>query len=269
MKAMVSSLCIVFLMVSCGSQRRSALGESCSKTADCTEGARCVAQTCVTDSAEATKEAKKAPEAGKAEPQVMAGATHEVFRVATVDPEDPFLNLRSKPKLKSDLLGKLPEKTQVKVKGETRKFYEVEVLSGDDKGKKGFVYFNSLRPVGSVDVYRARLSFSDHHTYACSEYDGDPDNIGNCRKLRTAAGIIRQDRAHYHKYALRDREDRDDMSFSKRKVRKRLADLLKEGIPKDVARTIKRRTPLVEVTMWPDRAEVKILKKGDRLQEVN
>ena len=50
MKAMVNGLCILFLLVSCGSQRRSALGESCSKTADCTEGARCVAQTCMADS---------------------------------------------------------------------------------------------------------------------------------------------------------------------------------------------------------------------------
>jgi hypothetical protein len=261
--AMKQVLCLCLGMVmgfACSSAPKSALGESCTKTGDCVEGARCIHQVCV--AGEGAK--AKAPAKGPA-----AGGTHEVFRVATKDPEDPFLNVRAKATGKSELRAKLVEGTQVKVVGEKRKFRQVEVVSGEHAGTKGYVFFSALRPIGSVDIYRARLSYWDHFNHKCYEYDGDPDDVDGCVQLKSAAGIVRQDRANYHKFDVRDREDRDDMGFDVKSERAELAKLLKDQISKKDARIIRNRTPLVEVTVWPDRAEVKILDRGEELELAN
>jgi hypothetical protein len=64
--------------------------------------------------------------------------------------------------------------------------------------------------------YTARLSARDHYN-------------SNGERLQSAAEIIRQDRANYYVYGLRDSEDEPDSYFSSISNRARLEELLENG----------------------------------------
>lgn len=95
-------------------------------------------------------------------------------------------------------------------------------------------------------VFQARLSRRDHF---------------NSRgiKLPNAAEIVRQDRANFHNFNIRDSEDTADPSFGQRSERDRLVRLIRDRIDPRSARRIMRGTPLVEVRVWRDRALLRVL----------
>jgi hypothetical protein len=94
--------------------------------------------------------------------------------------------------------------------------------------------------------YRARLSDDDHRST-----DGS--------KLRAAALVIRQDRYNYHVAGRRDAEDEDDPVFGAKGKRAKLQGWLEGRIPPDAEQRILDGTPLVEVSIFHGRAEVRVI----------
>lgn len=94
--------------------------------------------------------------------------------------------------------------------------------------------------------YRARLSAADHHST-----DGSV--------LRAAALVIRQDRYNYHVARRRDAEDEGDPLLGAKAKRAKLQGWLAGRISADVEQRILDGTPLVEVSIFPGQAEVRII----------
>ncbi|MBV9045888.1 MAG: hypothetical protein JO294_12240 [Alphaproteobacteria bacterium] len=67
-----------------------------------------------------------------------------------------------------------------------------------------------------IDSYSAYLSRADHYN-------------SQGQRIMTAAGIIRQDRANYHKFGLRDPGDENDSYFDSVANRAILEKMLSEG----------------------------------------
>jgi hypothetical protein len=67
-----------------------------------------------------------------------------------------------------------------------------------------------------VESYVAFLSEADHFN-------------SNGERLRSAAAIIRQDRANFHRFGHRDPDDQDDMFFAKAENRDALERMLERG----------------------------------------
>jgi hypothetical protein len=89
-----------------------------------------------------------------------------------------------------------------------------------------------------VDSYTARLSSEDHFNS-----DG--------QRLKNVADIIRQDRANYHKFNVRDNEDSNEGFFADKDNRERIPTMLKKGqIDKATANSILNGTPVVTVTIF-------------------
>ncbi|HNO59723.1 MAG TPA: hypothetical protein PKH44_03740 [Plasticicumulans sp.] len=97
-----------------------------------------------------------------------------------------------------------------------------------------------------LEVYVARLSAADHYN-------------SSGERLRSAAAIIRQDRANLHRYGVRDPEDETDRFFAAADNRARLERLLADGfLDRTTERIIVEDTPLVRVEVWPNRVEVRL-----------
>ena len=97
-----------------------------------------------------------------------------------------------------------------------------------------------------LEVYEARLSAQDHFN-------------SNGQRLTTAAAIIRQDRANYHKYGLRDPEDEGDSYFASAENRARLEALIARGsVTPRAARAILNGTPLIIVTVFDDYVDIDV-----------
>ena len=98
-----------------------------------------------------------------------------------------------------------------------------------------------------IDSYIARLGPMDHYN-------------GNDQRLRSAAAIIRQDRANIHLYGSRDNEDEMDRFFASRANRARLEAMIANGhSTRGTRNAIINGTPLVRVDVWPDYVTVTIL----------
>jgi hypothetical protein len=102
-------------------------------------------------------------------------------------------------------------------------------------------------PSGAIAQYRARLSARDYRHHRT----GAP--------LRYADQVIRQDRVNYHVLNSRDPEDQGDPILSKSPARGQLNKLLEKAITPQMNERIMKGTPLVEVTIWTDRASVRII----------
>ncbi len=89
-----------------------------------------------------------------------------------------------------------------------------------------------------IESYTARLSPRDHYN-------------SSGERLRSAAAIIRQDRANYYVYGLRDSEDEPDSYFSIKRNRARLEELLDNGrtTPDAIYRVV-NGTPLIRVDIY-------------------
>lgn len=98
-----------------------------------------------------------------------------------------------------------------------------------------------------VESYSARLSPRDHYN-------------SNGERLRSAAAIIRQDRANFYVYGLRDDEDEPDPYFSSKGNRARLEQMLENGrtTPEAIYRVV-NGTPLIRVDIYATGISVTIL----------
>jgi hypothetical protein len=93
---------------------------------------------------------------------------------------------------------------------------------------------------GPLEIYTARLSADDHYN-------------SNGARLADPAAIIRQDRANFHEFGIRDREDESDRFFAAKANRARLEALLRAGrIDRFTRRLIVDGTPLVTVEVYDD-----------------
>lgn len=183
----------------------------------------------------------------------LASGQWEVFGVE-VDKKDPNLNIREKGRRGATIVAKLPSGTKVELletKGDWRK---VKVASGADSGKVGWGYVCCLRPVGATDLYRTLLSSKDHY------------NRKGVR-LKSAAGIVQQDRANFHRFDDKDKGDGHDRVFHEREKRDWLASTLSGTFSPEDAKAILWHTPRVEVIVYPDKVRVSVLERGDKMPD--
>jgi hypothetical protein len=95
-----------------------------------------------------------------------------------------------------------------------------------------------------IDTYTAKLSSEDHFNS-----DGG--------RLKSVADIIRQDRANYHKFNIRDAEDQGDSFFGDKDSRERIPKMLKNGhIDKVAQNSILNGSPVVTVSIYRNHIEV-------------
>ncbi|RUT97516.1 hypothetical protein EOD23_28580 [Mesorhizobium sp. USDA-HM6] len=96
--------------------------------------------------------------------------------------------------------------------------------------------------------YVARISERDHH--ASDGY-----------QLESAAQMVRQDRANWHKFRRRDSDDQGDPWFRGNDDRAQLERMLERGgaMSSATRRAIVNGEPLIEVDVYPDRVRVSIL----------
>jgi hypothetical protein len=98
-----------------------------------------------------------------------------------------------------------------------------------------------------VESYSARLSPRDHYN-------------SNGERLRSAAAIIRQDRANFYVYGLRDDEDEPDPYFSSKGNRARLEQMLENGrTTSEAIYRVVNGTPLIRVDIYATGISVSIL----------
>lgn len=98
-----------------------------------------------------------------------------------------------------------------------------------------------------VETYTARLSERDHYN-------------SNGQRLRSAAAIIRQDRANFYVYGVRDGEDEPDPYFSSKSNRARLEEMLENGrATPDAIDRIVNGTPLIRVEIYATGIQVTII----------
>jgi hypothetical protein len=98
-----------------------------------------------------------------------------------------------------------------------------------------------------VESYTARLSPRDHYN-------------SNGERLQSAAEIIRQDRANFYVYGLRDNEDEPDPYFSSKGNRARLEQMLENGrTTSEAIYRVVNGTPLIRVDIYATGISVTIL----------
>ncbi len=79
-------------------------------------------------------------------------------------------------------------------------------------------------------------------------------------RLDTAAAVLRQDRANFHRFDMADEEDEGDDVFTDAHERARFERLLSRGTARpDVRRAIVSGSPLVRVTVYATRADVEVI----------
>ncbi len=89
-----------------------------------------------------------------------------------------------------------------------------------------------------IESYTARLSSADHFN-------------SSGERLTSPAAIIRQDRANFHKFGIRDPEDEGDRYFSDMANRALMERLLERGRTSGSARrAIVNGTPLIRVDVY-------------------
>lgn len=103
-------------------------------------------------------------------------------------------------------------------------------------------------------AYTARISDADKHN-SRGEYLG-----ANGISISTVAAIIRQDRANFHEYGIRDPQDENDCAFASKTNRNTMEAMLQKGSASMSAmQTIVEGNPLIRVEVNRDFVDVKIL----------
>lgn len=91
---------------------------------------------------------------------------------------------------------------------------------------------------GPIESYVARLSARDHFN-------------SNGQRLTSAAAIIRQDRANFYVYGIRDPEDEADSFFQSKENRALLESMLERGRSDPMAiRRVVNGTPVIRVDVY-------------------
>jgi hypothetical protein len=107
--------------------------------------------------------------------------------------------------------------------------------------------FADVRADEVRETYVARLSRQDHFN-------------SNGQRLQSAAAIIRQDRANFHKFGRRDSEDEHDVFFASTSNRALFEKMLERGSSEPGAlRSIVNGTPLIKVVVFKNHVVVMIL----------
>lgn len=89
-----------------------------------------------------------------------------------------------------------------------------------------------------IESYQARLSSADHFN-------------SSGERLTSPAAIIRQDRANFHKFGVRDEEDEGDRFFADQGNRALMERMLERGrTTASVRRSIVNGSPLIRVELW-------------------
>ncbi len=89
-----------------------------------------------------------------------------------------------------------------------------------------------------VESYSARLSSADHFN-------------SSGERLTAPAAIIRQDRANFHKFGIRDPEDEGDAYFADQGTRGYMERLLERGhTPRAARNAIVNGSPMVRVELY-------------------
>lgn len=97
-----------------------------------------------------------------------------------------------------------------------------------------------------LETYYAELGRWDHFN-------------SNGQRLRSAAAIIRQDRANYHKFYRRDVGDQGDSFFGNAANRARLEAMLNNGnADPDVIDRIVNGQPIIRVDVYEDHIDVTV-----------
>jgi tetratricopeptide (TPR) repeat protein len=132
-----------------------------------------------------------------------------------------------------------------------------EASRGDDPSSaaESYGYMSDLgmgqpKPPTEVDPpqvrYRARLGPADHF-----------DDLG--ARLALAEHVVRQDRLRLHSGRSQDPEDEPDPRFVQAFERNRLSSMLAKSLSPAARERIVKTDPLVEVAVWSDRVELRVL----------
>ena len=112
--------------------------------------------------------------------------------------------------------------------------------------------------------YQARISGRD-------KFNSKGTPVVSGINKSSVAAAIRQDRANYHMWNVRDDEDTGDCAFASTKNRERLQNMLLRGnISKRAMREIYSGTPLIQVDVYTDYVNVRLVDEpeSDDIQPV-
>lgn len=105
------------------------------------------------------------------------------------------------------------------------------------------------------ETYYARISQRDHYG-------------ARNQKLKDVGTILQQDRANYHKYHKRDREDTGDNRFDTRDNRNKIKRMLARGsTSKKTLDAVRHGTPLVKVRIYKEHIDVTLESKGGQTHQ--
>ena len=95
-----------------------------------------------------------------------------------------------------------------------------------------------------LETYTTRISSKDHFN-------------SKVQKLNSVAAIIRQDRANFHQFNLKDSEDEADIFFVSKVNRNLLEKMLANGFTsKNTKEAIMNGTPIITVTIYKDHINI-------------
>ncbi|HPT50363.1 MAG TPA: hypothetical protein PLS67_12985 [Accumulibacter sp.] len=106
-------------------------------------------------------------------------------------------------------------------------------------------------------VYQARVSEAD-------KTNSQGENLANGGvSVSTMAAIIRQDRANFHEFNVRDAEDESDCVFASKKNRATMESMLKKGdVSPSALQRIVNGNPLIRVEVYRDYVNVQIVDRS-------
>ena len=108
--------------------------------------------------------------------------------------------------------------------------------------------------------YQARISHQD-------KFNSNGTPVVSGYNKSSVAAAIRQDRANFHKWGIRDDEDSGDCAFASTKNRQRLQNMLLRGsISQRAMRAIYDGAPLIHVDVYTDAVNVRLVDENDYIQ---
>lgn len=125
-----------------------------------------------------------------------------------------------------------------------------------------FIVLVCLTGLSSFSVYAEPLCTYEARISEQDKYNSKGKSLLQGDEVSTtiAAAIIRQDRANYHEFDIRDDEDQDDCVFSDKSNRASLEKrLTKRSINKGILRQIIFDNPLIKVKVYTDSISITIL----------